>query len=118
MPNYPLSPMNVLAMRQLMELQEKQAARERLLSVCRRQREETIARQQRTYDRLAGEVEEFRLHDDPQMRAARLLASAETCEQRGSLAAATAYYRLVVRSLPNTPQAAQASSSLERLGVR
>jgi len=72
-------------------------------------------RQERYREKLTAKTEEFRANDDPQRRAERYLACALECEREGDWKAAMAYYRLIMRMLPNGDTATEARDRLELL---
>lgn len=103
----------------MIQQQEMQGEQEREQWVARMQklREEQAAKNKQRYERLIGKTEQFRNQDDPEFRAERHLASAIRSENQGELKAAASYYRLILRSLPQTAAADQAATALDRMGL-
>ena len=73
-------------------------------------------RREAVWARLHEEAEN-RCTEDLQVRAQRYLSSAARFETEGNFKAAAAYYRLILRSLPETPAASEAKAALEQ-GLR
>ena len=96
--------------------QEREERRQRLAERRQKQREREEAEREATRQQLGEKKEPDRQNDDPQQRAERYLVSAVQSQNEHNLRAAIAYYRLAVRSAPDTPAAARASAALARLG--
>ncbi|MCY2987229.1 MAG: hypothetical protein NTY19_05090 [Planctomycetota bacterium] len=107
----PLTPLEMLALWQAMLLQQRIAKMQEL-------REEIAAKRELKRQWAREETERVRAHDDPQQRAKQHLDAALACEHNGDVMAAAAFYRLVIRSQPETPAARRAAVCLARLGVR
>ena len=79
----------------------------------RRELQGTYRSQVRSW--LAERTQQARLQDNPIQRMERYLDSAAECELSGNVRAAAAYYRIVLRALPESRQAHLASMALARL---
>jgi len=94
--------------------QERQRRLERYEAVRAEQRAARAARR----DRISERAETFRARDDINQqteRAQNHLATGVRFEASGDYDAAMAMYRLVIRSVPNTTAATEASRALDRL---
>ncbi len=67
--------------------------------------------------KLILKAEEFRANDDPEKRAEQHLTSGLRCEEEGDVKAARAYFKLVLRHVPDSTSARTASAALARISL-
>ena len=96
--------------------QQREARREWQFAQCQDLGKKDEERREAVWARLHEEAEKP-LHRNLQVRAQRYLSSAARFETEGNFKAAAAYYRLILRSLPETPAASEAKAALEQ-GLR
>ena len=97
---------------------ERKRKRQQRAERCAKLREEETAKRTQRYQEAAEAAERFRQTDDPQQRAERYLAAGSRAEADKDWKAAAAYYRLVLRWMPDTPAAERATDALARLAAK
>jgi hypothetical protein len=80
------------------------------------EREKRIREERRK--KLIEKMEELRAKDNPRNRAAEYLEEGLTCEEEGDQDAAAAYFRLTMRTLPESSWADSAEQALARVEGR
>jgi hypothetical protein len=117
-PSYPMTGMVTPAMVQMELLRQRQAELEWRRNMMQTRRDAEAVRRSTNRQRVANRAVEAQISNDPVSQVDRYIHSAVQCELSGQTAAAVAYYRLVMRRVPESRQADYASTALSRLEAR
>ncbi len=109
---------SLLAFWQAMALQQKVLERQQRLARMEQIRQDIATGRESTRQRIRERAEEARGQDNPERRAQNCLEAAHRSEADGNVNAAAAFYRHIVRYLPDTSVADEATLALSRLALR